>query len=181
MTEAAKVRLTCEEGQNLLNVASSFMLPEKLGDTNFSVADRAIAGDEVRRLYRELKAYSPMTLKPERWILFGPADNFTKTVTDRGQEAHRMVDLVLEVEMRLDDDAMSGLAWCLLVALHPSSERVLAPAGVQEDILWPLAAKVGRTKAIRELIGFSKGTPRRWKVDSEYEKDEKKAEEKKSP
>jgi hypothetical protein len=98
MAEEMKVWLTVEEGNLLLMIAAAFGLPEKLGDQNFTVPDRAIAGDEARALYRILKAHSPMMLKKERWRLFGPADNYVEKVNANGEKYHETTDLSLEVK-----------------------------------------------------------------------------------
>lgn len=171
-----KVQLTVEEGNFLLASSAVYQLPEKLGENTFSVADRAIAGDELRSLYKSLKSYSPMAQRKERYLVFGPADNFKGVNSAQGQ-TWETINLKLEVEVRLDDDAVSGAIWCLLSGLHPESKFCERPMN-QEDCLWPLVAKFGKTKNLREMIGYAKGAPRRWKNDSEY-KDEKKPEEKK--
>ncbi len=174
------VRLTCQEGNALLLIASNFSLPEKIGDTPYNVADRAISGDEVRELYRELKARSPMMLKPERRILFGPEDNWKET-KENGELGHRMTDKTREVGIVLTEASLSGVIWCLIVSLHPASGMVQT-VGVQEDIFWPIAEKLKKVRIIKETIGLdpTKATPRRWKDDEEYDEEERVKEAKKA-
>lgn len=158
--------LTCSEGQALLRIAANFQLPEKMGDTPYNVADRALAGDEVRTLYKALKEESPVLTGPERLILFGPSDNFEVSGEGRAKQ-HRMIDTNKEVTITINEDALSGLVWILVCCLHPGSP-VCQTIGAQEDMFWPLAEKIKRTKIIRETIGLNKATPRRWKTDEEF-------------
>ena len=181
MGEELKVKLTCEEGNVLLQLAAAFGLPEKLADQSFSVPDRAIAADEVSVLYKTLKSYSPASQGRRGLYVFGPLSNLEEEKVNKDGDRYREhVDPYLEIEVRLRSDALSGAMWCLLGAVCPATgERGSLAVRTQSDLLWPIAAKLDRTKAIREIIGYSKGTPRRWKTDEDYAKDEKKPEEKK--
>ena len=118
-----------------------------------------------------------MMSTPERWRLFGPADNYEEKVDPISkQKYHPTKDFRREVEVRLDDEALSGMAWCIFCAVCPGeNEKNAVPVQGQSEILWPIAAKIDRTKDIRELVGYSKGTPRRWKSDEDYAKEEKTA------
>lgn len=165
-----KVTITCEEGNFLIRMSAGFGLPEKLGETQkYSVAERACAGEEVRKLFKELKKHSPMTKKPERWILFGPEDNFREIKGEDGNIGWRMANLNEEVEIELNADAMSGAVWCMVLALHPMSP-VVKSVGQQEDIIWPLAEKLKKVKVLREEIKLADAKPRRWKDDDEEER-----------
>lgn len=190
MGDALKVKLTCEEGDLLFRISAGFGLPEKLGKHTLGVGDRAVAADDVRALFRLLRTYSPMAQTSKRLILFGPADNREKKTESAircdgcGREVrvesvtYPLINPDLEVEVKLDDEALSGAVWCILGVVFPGEgEKVALAVQVQNDIIWPIAAKLGRTKAIREFVGYSEGTPRRWKTDEDYSK-EKKAEEK---
>lgn len=164
-----KLDLTIEEGQALLSIAANFSLPEKLGsDQTYSIADRAIAGDEVRKLYREIRAWSPLMQTKERWLRFGPVDAWMEVKGESGKIGHRLMKNTLTVEINLDEDIISGIIWCLLAALHPSSGSI-AGIAAQEDVLWPIASKLNRTRIIRETIGMTeKAKPVRWKSDDEF-------------
>lgn len=179
ITNGKTITVTVQEGHSLLTIAAAFGLPEKLGtDQSYSVADRSIAGDEVRKLYRELRARSELMQKPERWQRFGPAIAWKEIIGENGQPGHRLASPALEVTISVDDDIISGIVWCLILALHPASQ-LLHPISSQEEVLWPLAARISRTKVIRENVGMAPGKaqPKRWKSDEEM--DEKaKAEEK---
>lgn len=177
MGEEMKVKLTCEEGDILLQMSAGFALPEKIGDQKFTVGDRAVAGDEVKELYTELRAHSPMMMTKKRIRRFGPAGNIVKKVTkEDGEEieSYEYKDRELEVEVRLNEDAVSGVMWCVLAAVAPAPEGKLAMGvELQTELFWPIAKKLDRVEAVRELVGFSKGTHRRWKTDDEFAKDKK--------
>lgn len=163
--------LTIEEGQALFQISSTFSLPEKLGESTYSIADRSISGDEVRLLYRELRARSPLSQKAERWQMFGPEDAWEEVTNEGGKIGYKMKPRRKDeiVSIRVTDDILSGITWCLLVSIHPASQ-VLKNLTTQEEILWPLADKIKRTKILRESIGLStKGLPKRWKSDDEFE------------
>lgn len=166
MSKDTKVKLTCEEGQALLRVASNFSLPEKLGEASYNVAERGIADIEARALYRMLKAYSPMLQRPERWLLFGPQDNYREIKGDNGAAGWRMMDTSKVVEVRLDEEAESGAMWCLILAVHPASP-MCQPVGMQEDIFWPVAEKLKKVNALKKEIGLDKAKPRRWESDDD--------------
>lgn len=170
------LRLTLEEGQMLFQVSSTFSLPEKLGESTYSVADRAISGDEVRLLYRELRSRSPLAQKAERWQMFGPEDAWEEVTNEGGKIGYKMKPSRKDeiVSIKINDDIVSGIVWCLLVSVHPASVTV-RNLTTQEEILWPLADKVKRRKILRESIGLStRVLPKRWKSDEEF--DEKKTE-----
>ncbi|MGH7260552.1 MAG: hypothetical protein ACREI9_07695 [Nitrospiraceae bacterium] len=164
------IKVTCAMGQRLLKVALNFALPEKLDEKHpYSIVERGMAAEEVRALYRELQKVSPMTQHPERWTLFGPEENFAPLRGDaQAITGYRMMDSNLEIQIGLSEDALSGTVWCLLAMLHPSSAIVLG-AGEQEDIAWPLAERIKRTRVIRKTIGLDEGKSTRWKSDEELE------------
>lgn len=165
-----RIDLTVEEGNTLVGISSIFHLPEKLDkDNTYSISDRSIAADEVCKLFRELRAYSPMMQGEEKLNRFGPLDAW-KEIHDptTGQVGRRMIKRSQIVSIRTDEEIISGLLWCLLVGLHPASQ-LLQPIHVQEEALWPLARKIGRVRILREIIGITPtAQPRRWKSDEEY-------------
>ena len=161
--------ISIEEGNVLVGIASVFHLPEKLGpDHTYSVADRAIAADEVRSLFRELRSYSPLMQGDERFLRFGPPDAWKEVRGEGGRLGHKLIKPLETVTIRLDENVFSGIIWCLLMGLHPASQMI-QPIPNQEDSLWPLAKKLSRVKVIREMIGITVSTqPKRWKSDEEY-------------
>jgi hypothetical protein len=175
-----KLELTIEEGQALIAVCSNFTLPERLGsDQTYSVADRSIAGDEVRKLYRELRAHSPLMQTQERWQRFGPVNAWQEVKGEGGRIGHRLVDYTVRVSISLDEEILSAIVWCLVVSLHPASTTV-GSLVTQEELLWPLAKKIDCTRVLRETIGIvpGKAQPKRWKRDGEYAEKDAEAKEK---
>lgn len=164
-----RISITIEEGNTLVGIAAMFHLPEKLDkDNTYTVADRSIAADEVRLLFRELRSHSPFMQSEEKLNRFGPVEAWKEVRDDRGNVGRKIVKRSLEVSINVNDDILSGIMWCLLVALHPSS-GLIQPIEVHEDCLWPIAKKISRTRILRELIGISeKAQPKRWKNDEEY-------------
>ena len=167
-----KLSLTLEEGQVLFSISAVFALPEKLGDTTYSIADRAISADEVRLLYKELRSRSPLSQQPERWQMFGPVEAWSEVTNEGGKIGYKMKPELKDdiVQIRVNDDILSGITWCLLVSVHPASS-MLKNLTTQEELLWPLAEKIRRTRIIRESIGLvlGKTLPKRWKSDDEFE------------
>lgn len=164
-----KISITVEEGNALVAISSVFHLPEKLDkDNTYTVADRSIAADEVRLLFRELRSHSPFMQGEEKLNRFGPVDAWKEIRDEHGNVGRKIVKRSLEVSIRLDEDILSGIVWCLLVSLHPSS-GLIQSIQAQEDCLWPIAKKISRTRILREMIGISeKVQPKRWKSDEEY-------------
>jgi hypothetical protein len=171
ITNGKNLSLTMEEGQMLFQISSTFALPEKLGESTYSIADRAISGDEARLLYRELRSRSPLSQKAERWQMFGPEDAWDEVTNEGGKIGYKMKPSRKDeiVSVKVNDDILSGITWCLLISVHPASQT-LRNLTTQEEILWPLADKIKRTKILRESIGLSTKTlPKRWKSDDEFE------------
>ncbi len=176
MADEKKISLTIEEGQAMLHIAANFGLPESLGpDQRYTNTDRAIAADEVRKLYREIRSRSPLLQRIERWQRFGPSDAWAEVKSEGGKIGHRCTDPGRLVPLSIDEEITSGMVWCLLVALHPVSAGV-ASVSMQEDIFWPIAAKLKKTRIIRETIGMTseKSRPVRWRSDDELEASEAK-------
>lgn len=170
MTEGKKLSLTIEEGQALLMIAAFFNLPAKLSEEqNYTPTDRSLAQGEVGMLYKEMRSWSPMMLMKERWHRFGPKELWTEFMLESGQVGHRCSDNTKTVSININDDIVSGIVWCLLVALHPSSQAA-AGVGDQVNLYWPIAAKLGKTKAIKEMIGLTTEKIKRirFKNDDEY-------------
>lgn len=175
LTNGGPIKVTCEEGQTLLRIAINFSLPEKLGDQSYSIVERSLASDEVKSLYRVIRSASPLLQKPQRWICFGPEENYEEIKNEGGAVGHKMKDVSVEVPLKLNEDAKSGAIWCLIVAMHPSAP-LCQSVGTQSDVLWPLAEKLRCVRAVKEAIGLDKAKPRRWAVDDEDRRVEKEAE-----
>jgi hypothetical protein len=177
ISNGKNLSLTMEEGQLLFQISATYALPEKLGESTYSVADRAISGDEVRLLYRELRSRSPLSQEAERWQMFGPRDVWDEVTNEGGKIGYKMKPIRKDeiVSVKVNDDILSGITWCILVSVHPASAAI-RNLTTQEELLWPLAEKIKRTKILRESIGLSTKTlPKRWKSDDEFEapKDQK--------
>jgi len=174
--DTKRVVLTVEEGSALATIAKSFALPERLGDNTYTVGDRSIATtDEVGALRRALREQSPLMQGAERWNCFGPQECWRQIKNEVGSIGFQVLKPKEEAAIRVDDNVLGGISWCLLVGLHPSSS-VCRPLDIQQDVLWPIAKKVGLVHQLRELIGITaKVQPRRWKRDGEYESADKSA------
>lgn len=165
-----------EEGNFLMKASSGFALPQSLGDRQkFTHQDRSQAAHETGRLWKALKKVSPLNKKPERYVLFGPEDNFREIKNESSKIGYRMIDLDLPVDIELNADGVSGVTWVLLLSLHPMSPNVQSVM-TQEEIVWPIAERFGVRRELEKEIGLTEAKARRWKTDEEYvaEDEEKK-------
>lgn len=151
MANETKVRLTHEEGQLLLRYSSQIRVPEKLGDEKFDIAERSFGDDALAALRSLLKSYSPVVQK-ERRACFGLASNWVQQ--DSNGATWKMTDPDLTIDIRFTEDAVDGVYWSLLLALHPGSPAPMAP-GELSDIVWPLAKKLGLVTALRAAAKLS--------------------------
>jgi hypothetical protein len=158
--EFMKVRITVEEGQTLLRFAQGFALPPGLGETPYTPSERGLACRDAQLLWAKLKSLSP-ALKDQRRLCFGPLKNWTPT--DNG-EPWVMSAPDAEIDLGLTEDEHSGAYWCLLLAVHPSSEHVLG-AGSQRDIAWPLATKLRISGELEKDLGLDRVKHRRINLD----------------
>jgi hypothetical protein len=173
MAKIQKVKLTAEQGQLLLMMSANFQPPEKLGEATYGAVERAQAREEVRLLFRDLKSVSPhvQAIGRKQRVLFGPPDNWEEIQNDKGEVTNYQVkDTTREIEMRLTEDAVSGLLWCLVTYMDPSSPAPISVM-VAENVVWPLVAKLGKNQALREALGLDKAQPRRWKDDPEKDQE----------
>ena len=177
----AKVKITYQQGQFLMNSSVGFHLAEKLGDDSYSHIDRSIAADEVRQLFKVLKSYSPRAQRfgKENRIWFGELDAWEEVKKDGEVVGGELKDPEREIELNLDDDAISGVMWCLVVALHPDAKEHRVGVALAENVVWPIAEQFGRVGALKDVLKLGPGSKgrRRWPTDSE--RLEKKEEEKK--
>ena len=174
--EGRFLELTVREGQMVVAIAETFGLPERLGlDLTYSVNDRSQAADEVRIMRRELRAHSPIMqgnapgADGQESNNFGSLDAWKEVKGESGRIGYRMMKPGTTERVRLTEDILSGIMWCLLVGVHPASPSIKT-LREQDEVLWPIAKKLGRTKQLRKLVGLSdKAQPRRWKTDDEMD------------
>lgn len=166
-----KVPITAEQGNVLFNQAATFALPEKLGETPYSIADRRMAGDDAGDLCAELKSRSPRYIK-DRQILFGPSDNWTEkeeevpgTSPPQKTKYMTLVDPKLKVEIRVTDNARHGAFWCLLLMLHPDTQGRIR-AGNQEEVVWPLADAFRLRGMLQKELGIENKARRELRLDA---------------
>lgn len=165
MPKDVKVTLTVEEGNSLFVTAVLFKPPKKYGDkAEFTIPEMSIAAQEVHLLYKELKARSPIALRPERRLVFGPVASWDE-FKHENESGFRLVRPDTEVEIRLSEDAMSGLVWCLVYRLHPTSEGFNNIGSCH--LAWSIAEKAKKVKAVKEFIGLEGAPRRRWADDDE--------------
>lgn len=163
MAKTRKVKITTEEGNFLLSLSHTFSLPEKLTDElKFDVAEQGLADRDVGYLYEELRSYSPR-MRKERLVHFGPSENWFEELQE-GKKVWELRNPDLKVQVRLTPDMEMGVYWCLLLALHPRSKR-RCPAGLQAQVIWPLAAKMRLTEELRTALGIAKKQHRRLDLD----------------
>lgn len=174
-TKEMKIRITAEEGQQLLKDATALRLPEKLGEkVLFQEIERGATDDEIRELWAELKSRSPRTLTPERPIMFGPADNWQMVPgTEPRDRQFQIADPGLAVEVHLSKRALNGLVWIIILRVFPRNEAV--GAGMAGTVYWPVAEKIKKVAAIREFCGLDKA-PHREFLDDPEPIEEKKSE-----
>lgn len=165
MGKETKVKVTVEEGNSLFITAVLFKPPKKYGDKpELSVPEISVAAQEVHELYKEMRARSPIAQRPERRAVFGPLAAWDEIKTENGS-VFSLSKPDTEVELRLSEDALSGLVWCLIYRLHPSSEGFNNTASA--NLAWSIATKAKKLKAIREFIGLEGAARRRWADDDE--------------
>src|SRR3989304_2437111 len=97
--EGEKFTLRHIEGQLLLRYAAS-RLPA-----------------QMMLLRRGLRVYSPVLQKHQK-PCFGDGDNWREEKTDDGT-VWKMIDPEREIEIKLDEEAVSGAYWALLIMAHP--------------------------------------------------------------
>ena len=157
MGNGLTIKVTIEEGQSLFMVAAGHRFPEKLGETTFTKNERNGGNIALRRLYRDLTTYSPITQGNTKYTAFGPADCWEQGRGQSGDTDWFLVRSKGEVTIELSEKAIHGATWILIFLLHPESQ-FCASAGVQENILWPLVDKLKKRVAIEKFIGVDAAT-----------------------
>jgi len=148
MAESEKFTITNIAGQLILRYASR-RLPDNMGEDKFDIAQKSLADDQTMYLRRALRKYSPVIAKHQK-PCFGPLDNWSEDVTDDGK-VWNMIDPDREIVIELDEEALGGLFWTLLMMAHPGSP---VPASISEmdELVWDLADKFGWTVELRKAI-----------------------------
>ncbi len=170
-----KVRITQDQGNLLFVLSTNPILPEKLGEgeggRTYNVAERGLASSYMVALYDRLKGLSGYH-QTKKLVLFGPADNWTPPEGENTSKC-RLKDPDRDVQIRIDREIRQGAFWCLLLALHPASGRVL-PICNQADTAWPLADRLGLRSELEKEIGIDKAKDRSLELDdnSEFEKED---------
>jgi hypothetical protein len=177
MSKVKEVRITVEEGNFLLQVAMGFDLPEKLkDDEKFSHLDRVQAREEVRLLYKELKAHSPHMTAEKKLFLFGPKECWepfeTKDKSGAPVTLHRIKSPKETEVLRLTDESISGAIWILRLSLDPASP-IQQSVALCDELVWPLAEKLRKVGMLREMLGLQ--TAKKFKLVDDPEPEKKKA------
>jgi len=171
-----KVKLSIEEANRLFVVTGPFELPAKLGDKlTYMDTERSIAALEVVQLYKTLRSMSPIHQLKERRYCFGPADAWKAVFLENEKNGkpepteeisgYQMIDPERKIEIRLSEDAASGLMWCLIYQLHPASKGALNNTYFAA-LAWSTAEKAGLAPALREFLGITTAPKRRWAFDA---------------
>ncbi|ANS05710.1 hypothetical protein [uncultured Mediterranean phage] len=181
------VSLTVSHWQFLLERASQFMLPEKMGKgEEFDVAIQSIAADEVKCLVEHLKPYSGWLQGwgDDKFVIFGSKDEVDIKYKENTKEfkSFKFHDASKVYKIKLSDDARNGAAWILYMAMHPvimkkgqGGEEQLyhRPVGAitQSDICWPVAKAIGRADALKSYLKIDKTKARQWPEDKVEEEE----------
>jgi hypothetical protein len=163
-------KLPLECCQFLLNAASKFGLPDKLGDVNYTSVDKSLAYDEVRHLYRVLRAASPAlqdSSLSSRLPIFGTVDEWEfEYDANKKPVTGRLKDPAKEVVLDLDSTSVSGAMWCLLLALHPEGREHRVNVTLAETVVWLIAERLRKRQTLKEALGLTKVEKRRrWDDD----------------
>lgn len=167
----ARFNLTLEQCQFLLNSSVGFNLPEKLGEATYTFVDKSLSAEEVRQLYRALRAYSPAMQDPalnkRRLPIFGPRDAWDIELDEKGGiKSASLKNPTEEISITLGEEAVAGAAWCLLLAVHPDAKEQRVNVSSAETLVWPTAVTLKKSKALREAIGLTRTEKRRhWDDD----------------
>lgn len=166
------VTLTGDEGQFLLGLSLQFDAPEKLGAKTFSPIERMTINRDVMELYDALRAASPLLKRRDKrgGRMFGPEGNWDIQRKENGDIiSGDMRDVDAAVETQMSYRALSGLTWLLVFACHPESKTPRAGIALQNDIVFPLIAKIRRRKAFEAELELAQ-QPRSWIDDEESAK-----------
>lgn len=181
---ADQISLTAQEGNHLLADCFRVVVPAKIeGVGSWEPATRANITSNIRQLKKALAEVSPIFRK-ERKTHFGPEEWYEKQERSvSSTQKEREIDETGEpvrfrwvvkseargeaVPVTLSGQAKKGLYVLLLLRLHPGpctntgqpQEFTQAlTAGFQDEIIWPIAAKLGVVKDLEKKIGIGQGS-----------------------
>lgn len=170
---------TAEEAQFLFERASGTTLPSEMGDEKFDMATQSIANNEMAVLFKNLRGYSPWAQAwgIERLSLFGDKNDWV--VIKDGDKVVKADHLAPEksYRVRLSKDGVNGAMWVLFLSLFPSvkigkdESRQTKPVSnaVATQLCWPIAAKLGKTKALQSYLKINPSKARVWADDEQDE------------
>lgn len=161
------IKITHTQGNVLLNGSMAGKFPKEVGGRAFNDQAQAKINDKFRLLFKKLKKISS---KSDGSYLFGKKDNWKQievpkpqTMTASGsvemqkvqtETQWSLVDADLEIELAdLTGAEKSGIYWLCYLWCHPASPNCQNP-GVQEDVIWPVIEKIGKTADLRKDIGL---------------------------
>lgn len=160
-----RIKVDYETGNLVLRGAYRANFPEKVGERAFSANVRASILKKVRQAYKAFRDVSEI-LKEKRLLHFGPKsgykefdrsdsveDSELQMTEERMKTRYELLNKLDTVEVELSGQARDGLYWMLYLWLHPSSTIVL-PAGMQDELAWPLAAQIRATRALEKDTGL---------------------------
>lgn len=155
-----QVRLTPGQGTQFMRMARVVAFPEKVGDRSFSAGMRATFQSEIRQLYKTLKKHSPI-FQEEGLVYFGPREWWQKVELRPSSVQHDDISMDDErirykvapgcldktITVELTGEARRGLYRLLYLCVHPDSGRTF-PAGLQDELVWPVAEELKCVSAL---------------------------------
>lgn len=187
-----KVKATHDQWQWVTFFVGQFMMPEKLGERVYKIAERARIQEEVSGLFDALKvhsyylqqhgnAYENRFGAKEDWKLDGLVSN------GKPEMVATNPDKVTEVT--LGDRAVSGALWLFTVLLTPpettttpdgkksvSHPYAITPA-LASRFVWPIVEQMRKVKALRKAVGLVADEPlMRWDDDPAERHDDQRTE-----
>jgi hypothetical protein len=172
-------KLTAAQGQFLLQLSATSVVPEKMGESTYSTVDRAIIQNMIAALFTELKAYSPYAQEYEPGknskLFFGPKDNWQQDKP----EASRwyLKDIHVTTTVKLSKDAVQGATWVCYLTLVPKLEAnqgVVSPSEAV-DTVWPLLRLLKKADSVAESLGLKKYERKKHGWNDDPEEDPKPA------
>lgn len=159
MSDDVTIKLGPDYGTALFRAARNTIIPEKVGDTEFTGSERATFARWLNKLAGRLKEYSPITQKSRRHIFFGPEKWWRKTVADeetsKKEGTKKLFEVVEEFVDEVEEVSLCSTAEkkalyiISFVFLHPKSPYAFPP-GMQEDMVWPWVRALGE-KTVNQM------------------------------
>jgi len=145
--DGEKFKFKHVEGQLLLRYAGR-RLPDVMGDDKFDISQRSMADDGTTLFRRALRSYSPIIQKHQK-PCFGDISNWREDKNEGGT-TWNMINPELEIEIKLDSEAVFGSFWPFAMMVHPGSPW---PATIAEldEYVWSLAEKFGWTDELKKI------------------------------